>query len=317
MILNIFKEQTTLRSFIASITLHLLLLAFLVFSVSTAITPSSSVSSKSKGEIVQAAIVDEQKVAEEVKKIQFEEMQQKQAEEQKQKALVQKLEQIKKEKIEEQIKLEKLKKDLMQAKQAEEANLAQIKLAKEKERKELEALKNEKEKKKTEMEALDDERQAEQERVKQMRVEREREEKRKENLAKQQAETKRKGEEAKKGAALKAQKDAEEASAANQRRIQSELERIAGVWEAKIKSNKRVMSSAPADLMCWVKITVLPDGNVIPELSRSSGNVAFDNEMIKAILKSQPFELPEDPEVKEELRTGVEFMFDNKEGEGV
>lgn len=278
-----------------SLLIHVLLLSFLLLSVET--TFDANQLPTKQGEIIQAVVVSQQKVEEEVKRIQNEEIQHKVAEEQQQKQLTQKLEQVKKEREQEQAKLEQLKQDMAKAKEAEQERLADIKLAKEKEQKQLEALKSQKAAEQKRIAALDDQRQAEQDRVKDMKAQREKEEKKKQKdlLAKQQAEAKRQ-------AALNAAKEGERLAAENQR-VMSEVQKVLMAWRDKIQSNKRQADSMADDLLCKLDIIVLPDGNVQVKLAQSSGNPAYDDLSMKAVYKSQPFPLPEDDAVKEQVKS--------------
>lgn len=278
------KKRQYSFSFIASIVVHTLLLAFLLLSIQTSIHPSQQ--AKPKGEIVQAVMMDDKQVTEEVNRLKTEEIQQKQ--------MVQKLEETKKEREQEEAKLQKLKQDLIKAKQEEQHRLADIKLAKEKEKQKLAKLKEEREKEQKKITALDEERHAEQERVKQMRIEREKEEKKRSKLAKEQAEAKEKL--AAKQAAFNAEKAAAEQQAF------SEVQKIVGEWGDKIKLNKREAFGMAPDLYCKLSISVLPDGSVQVKLIQSSGNPVYDDLSMKAVYKSQPFVLPENPLVRDQVR---------------
>jgi colicin import membrane protein len=286
-----------------SLFIHVVLLSFILLSVENTFN-ASALPAKQEGDIVQAVVVDEKKVTEEVQRLQNEAMEHKIQEEQQQKQLAQKVEQVKKEQEQEKAKLEQLKRDMAKAKQEEQDRLAEIKIAKEKERKQLEALKSEKASEQKRLAALDTQRQ-----------EREKEEKKRAQLAKQQADTKRKAEEAKQLAAQNAAKEAQRVAAENQR-ASSELQRIVAIWKDKIRSNKRIATGMAPDLTCAIAIKIFPDGTVNARLTQSSGNPAYDDLMIKAIYKSQPYELSEDPVVKEQLKD-VEIRFTNEEGAGV
>ncbi|HET7832758.1 MAG TPA: cell envelope integrity protein TolA [Gallionella sp.] len=64
----------------------------------------------------------------------------------------------------------------------------------------------------------------------------------------------------------------------------------------KIHSNVVQPLSVTPDLRVVFRVTVLPGGSVLPpQLTKSSGNSAYDDAVERAILKSQPLPLPPDP----------------------
>lgn len=270
-------------SFVASISVHLVLFLFLFMSLDTEYNPQKMAGQR--GEIVQAVVVDNAKVEQEIHRIKTEQNREKENQEKQQKLLVQKAEQLKRESKKEEAKLEKMKQEMAAAKQEEEARLAEIKLAKIKEQKQLEALKTEKAKEQKKLAALDDQRQAEAERATEMRKQREKEEKIKTDTTKADAEGKRK------------------AGEAGQQQTATEVQRVLGEWAEKIQQNKHIATSMPSDLYCKVGITVLPDGSVQVRLIQSSGNTVFDELSMKAVYKSQPFQLPDDPNVRDQVRS--------------
>ncbi len=296
------------KYFIAAVILHVFLLGFLMLSAET--TLNANQLPAAKGDIVQAVVIDESKVEQEVQALQSAEQQKVLAEAAAQKQLAEKLEQVKKEREQENAKLLKLKQDMAKAKQEEQERLAEIKIQKEKEKKQLEDLKKEKEKEQKRLAALDDQRQAEQNRVKEMRQEREKEEKKKTELLKQQQEAKRKAEEAKRSAAAKAAAEANRAAAANQARVDAEVNRIFSLWKEKIETNRREVLGMDPELSCEVIMNILPDGSVQVTLAKQSGNAVYDKASINAIYKSVPFQLPEDPLVRDKLKS-IRVTFKN------
>ena len=68
--------------------------------------------------------------------------------------------------------------------------------------------------------------------------------------------------------------------------------------------------SLPQDLSCKVSLHVLPDGSVRAQLVQSSGNALYDDLALKAIYKAEPFVLPDDPEVRDQVKA-IEFNFLN------
>lgn len=286
---------------LASLLLHGILLTFLLLQGEKRMAAEKAAIKSYKA--VEAVILDEAKVTEEVNRLQFQEQQQKNAQELQQKEFTQKLEQVKRERELEQAKLEKLKKDM-----------AQAKLEEQKEKKQLAEIRQEKEKEKKNLAALDDQLQAERDRFKEMQLAREKEEKKRLELVKQQQEAKHKAEEAKRLAAARVAKEAREA-AARQSQVALESQRVVNAWRDKIQANKRGAFGMSTDLYCKLGITVLPDGSVRVKLVESSGNAIYDDLSIKAVYKSQPFQLPEDPLVREQVKS-FELGVRNDEGAG-
>ena len=296
------------KSFLASLLVHMILLVFLLFSVES--QHNIAQLSQPEGPIIEAVVVDEKLVAAEVMRIQSEDRQHKISVEREQKRLKVEADSMKQAALAEQKKVDQFKKDMAKAKIEEQNRLAEIKLATEKQKKELDAIKKEEQKKKQELAALDDERQAEQDRAREMRTQREKEEKKQMDLKKQQEATQlentRKADEAKRQATAKATKDAEQARIASEADAAaiSEAQRVINEWGAVVQTKLIDLSKTlPADLECKVSIRLLPDGNVAAiEVLNSSGNSVFDEEAKKAVYRSQPFHLPEDPLVREKVK---------------
>jgi colicin import membrane protein len=71
----------------------------------------------------------------------------------------------------------------------------------------------------------------------------------------------------------------------------------------KIKENILPPESVPTGVKAQVKIVVLPDGSVMdPVIVKSSGNSAYDDAVVRGILRAQPLPLPDEPELRQELR---------------
>jgi len=145
-----------------------------------------------------------------------------------------------------------------------------------------------------------------------MRVEREKEESKRAAVNKQKLEAKRKADEAKKQAALKAAKSAKAAqlAAANNARLNDEALKIVAVWQQKIKQNARPNLALDPNLACDLRMDFLPDGSVRVAKIKSSGNLVFDDDAIKAVYKTQPFTLPTDPALRERVKS-VSMTFKN------
>jgi colicin import membrane protein len=284
-------QQEYGMGFAVSLGLHILIGSFLILSIQQGV--SSEVLAKQKGDIVQAVIIDENRVVAEVQRIKTEQQDQKTAAE----AEVAKAHEARKVREQEQAKLDKLKQEVAKAKVQEIERLAEIKIAKEKEKKQLESLRQEKEKEKKRLAALDEERQAEQDRVNHVRAQRVKEDKREEDL-KKQAEAKLHQETARREAGMKAAALAAESRS----RIMSEAERILGEWKISVRNNKRETLELAPELFCTLSIALLPDGSFHEvRILESSGNSVFDDSVMHAIYKT-PLAMPEDVAVREELK---------------
>lgn len=261
-------ERTYSKGFIISLCAHGLLLLLLVVSIESRVR---SPSMATRGEIVQASVVDAKQVSATFKRIQH------------------------KEKQEEQKKIQHLK-EVAKIKQQEEEKLADIKLAKEKEKKKLEALKQEKIKEQKRLEALEAHRQEEQE---QARLEKEKEERKQAAQAKAQ---KKAAEEAKLAAAAQAETDAVTASEHAQW-LSTEVDKFDALVRQKINQSWLRPPGLPSGLFCELYARLLPDGSVIePRVKTSSGNIAFDQAAIAALEKASPLPVPTDPHLMDEFR---------------
>ncbi len=301
-------------SFLFSIIVHLVFILFLVVSIQTKVKPSSM--TMASGDIIQASMVDEKQVQNQIKRLETQEIQKKQEEQKKQellrgeeqkkiealKQMNQKMEQAAIAQEQANLKAQKVKEELQKTKEDEQSHLAQIRMEKEKEQKALEALKKEKAKEEKRLAAIDEKRQEEQERATQMRLEREKEEKKKKELL----EAKRKVEEDKKMSALKAEEDARIAAenAERLRLAQGEFKKYEGIIRDKVKGCWVRPSGLPSKLQCKLEINAMPDGEVINvKIVASSGNEAFDQSAIAAVRKAVPLPFPQgEPDVMNLLR---------------
>lgn len=78
--------------------------------------------------------------------------------------------------------------------------------------------------------------------------------------------------------------------------IASEQQKYMGLISARIRSHIVMPPDLTEKVEARFVITLLPDGSLVndPRMTRSSGNAAYDAAVLRAILKSQPFPLPED-----------------------
>ncbi len=94
-----------------------------------------------------------------------------------------------------------------------------------------------------------------------------------------------------------ATREAREAQAAKAAAaISSEQEKYMGLISAKIRRNIVMPPDLADKVEAKFVITLLPDGSLVndPKMVKSSGNAAYDDAVMRAILKAQPFPLPQD-----------------------
>lgn len=73
----------------------------------------------------------------------------------------------------------------------------------------------------------------------------------------------------------------------------------------KIKANTEVPEGVPDGLTLEVDLTVLPTGEILTPVRvvKSSGNAAYDQAVLRGIMRSQPLPLPSEPELRRDFRT--------------
>lgn len=112
------------------------------------------------------------------------------------------------------------------------------------------------------------------------------------------------------------QKQAEARAAASKR--QSELDKAVGLYRDKISATVRGNTRLPDNLKgnpevrCLVRL--LPTGEVLSvKVTQSSGNVAFDEAVVRAIEKSSPLPLPAERDARAEFVPELSFVHRPKE----
>ncbi|HKB60314.1 MAG TPA: cell envelope integrity protein TolA [Gallionellaceae bacterium] len=82
--------------------------------------------------------------------------------------------------------------------------------------------------------------------------------------------------------------------------ISSEQEKYMGLISAKIRRNIVMPPDVAANVEAEFLVTLLPDGSLVgdPRMVKSSGNAAYDAAVMRAILKSEPFPLPQEQAVR-------------------
>jgi colicin import membrane protein len=107
------------------------------------------------------------------------------------------------------------------------------------------------------------------------------------------------------------QRAAEAAQAAARGRMINEY---IGLIRAKIRRNIVMPQGVADDALAIFDVTLLPDGEVlVAKLKKSSGNNAYDNNVNRAILKSQPLPLPPDVTLFQQNFRNLELKFKPKE----
>lgn len=100
----------------------------------------------------------------------------------------------------------------------------------------------------------------------------------------------------KKAAALKA--DKARLQALRDTFIMDEVMRYTSEFAQVIEENRILSSVFKGDMLCQLRIRLLPDGSIMSvSILESSGNSAYDDMSANAVHKSSPFSMPEDEEV--------------------
>lgn len=109
--------------------------------------------------------------------------------------------------------------------------------------------------------------------------------------------------------ALASEASQREASAAASRRaseIQSLIARYQAMIRDKIRGNTRLPENLPGNPEAEFQLSVLPTGEITKvQLTRSSGNAAYDQAVLRGIEKSSPLPMPPDKSAAAEFRNLV------------
>ena len=259
------------QSVFFALVLHVaaLLLLLISFSYTPELRPLKQIS------IVNAVVVDQARVDEEIKRL-------KQADEKKHQAEKQRVEELEKKLDTEKKKAEEIKSQRLE----EEKQLLNTRKKKEEEQKKQE----EAQKKVAE---LEQQRKLEEEKKVQAEADKKRleEEKKKKDAELKKKEEEKKQQEAKK--ALQEQLNAEQAEEQRQQNV-TLLQKIVNEITNKVIRNFN-KSGLPDNLSCKLMVKLLPSGEVASvSLVETSGNDIFDRRALLAVEKSSPFTLPEE-----------------------
>jgi colicin import membrane protein len=276
---------------VIAVLMHLAILGFMLVGVDWLEKPRPV---KVKVDVVQARVIDNEKVMAEVERLKQTEEKQRADKEAARQKEEQRLADLKRKQAEEKQRLD----DLEKKRKAEEQKRQQAKqqrLAEEKRHREAE------EKRKAEQEAK---RRAEEKRQAELEANRKAEEKRQAELEKKRrAEAKRKAEqEAKRQAELEKKRKAEAERKAREAELQAAMEAEANAREVDryiIQIKQKVVRNwlRPAGisdgLKCTLRVRLAPGGNVIAvSVLQGSGNGAFDRSATAAVYKAEPLPVP-------------------------
>jgi colicin import membrane protein len=80
--------------------------------------------------------------------------------------------------------------------------------------------------------------------------------------------------------------------------LQEEIGKHSALIGSRVKRAWLIPPGSPSNLVCILKIELLPSGEVQNvRVTQSSGNTAFDRSTVAAVKKAAPFPMPEDPDV--------------------
>lgn len=266
-----------------AVVLHLFLLGFIIihFNFFEKVKPASAFVSNAR--IINAVMVNQNKVDNELKKI-------KQAEQQKRLADQEKLR-----------KLQEEKQKLAQQKLEELKQIEQLKKQKQEEEKRVQALKEEA-KKVAELKAKQLQ---EKKKLQEVQAKKKKEEERLAKIEKEKVAKKKLLELAEKEKSLEDELAAEDAqiTSANNRRMMSEIERYTDLIRHEVGRHWIVPDNAKENTRCVLLIRVGPGGLVKEvKLLTSSGEPALDRSAQNAVFRASPLPVPEDPELFEKFR---------------
>lgn len=85
--------------------------------------------------------------------------------------------------------------------------------------------------------------------------------------------------------------------------LASEIDKYRAAFQSLIEDNRILSGVFNGDIICKLRITLLPDGSIANvAVVASSGNPAYDEMSAAAVYKSAPFPMPSDQELYNQLR---------------
>ena len=285
------------RAFLGAVIAHLLFVVILVVSIHFSESPLAPPGPQQ--EIIEAQAVDEKVIQAELDRIKAAEQRKKDAARKAREARLQ--EQRRKEELKQQRIAEEKKRKAEARKRKEQEAAEKQRLAElEKKRKEQAA---------AEKKRLEDERKRKEEEARQAKLEQERKEKERQvalqaEIARQEAELQKQQE---------AERLAREAEARRQAQ-QSEIAKYISLIKQEITRHWNIPATVAQDLVCEIKVRLLPSGDVIDvQIVKSSGDPTFDNSVEKAVYRAAPLSVPSvESGLFEEFRE-VNFTFNPRD----
>lgn len=261
-----------------------------------------------KVNVVQARVVDAEKLQSEVDKIKAAERNKQAEAAAKRKKEEQRLAEIERKRKDEKKKLAELEKKRKAEEAAQARRKTEAKKKAEQEKKRQADLKKEKEAEKKKLAEQERKRKAEQEK----KAKADAEKKRKAAEAKKKADAERKRKEAE--AQQLAEKQAREAGIAAQLAAEqdaSETSRVVAEIQNKIQRNwLRPAGTAELGLKCKLRVRLANSGSVLlVQVMQSSGNGAFDRSVVAAVHKADPLPMPSSARLQANFRD-INFEFD-------
>ena len=272
------------RALLGAIIAHLLFVVILV--VSIRFSESPLVPPGPQPEIIEAQAVDEKVIQAELDRIKAAEQRKQDEARKAREAKLQ--EQRRKEELKQQRIVEEQKRQA-EAKKRKEQEAAEKKRLAELEKKRKEQAAAEKKRLEAERKRKEEaERKRKQEEIRLAKLEQERKEKARQEalqaeIARQEAELQKQQE---------AERLAREAAARRQAQ-QSEIAKYVSLIKQEITRHWNIPATAAQDLVCEVKVRLIPSGDVIDvQIVKSSGDPAFDNSVEKAVYRAAPLSVP-------------------------
>ena len=319
------------KAVLLSILVHVVVIALVVISFQW--TPA--IPTVEQQPIIQAVAVDENKVSEEIKKLERAETEKRAAEEKRKRDAEVAAKKARDKRLAEERRLkEAQKKRAVEEQRRKEAELKRV--AEEKARKEAQRKRITEEKALARKRAADEKarkeaeakriaaRKAEKERLEKLRLEREAEEKRLAELEakrRMEEEQRRKAEEERQRRAEE-ERALQEQIAAENARLEQERQLLASktvskyttLIRQKVSRNWIRPAGSRNDLTCTVSVRVIPGGDVVGvTVVNTSGDPVFDRSVETAVRRASPLPIPTDPLVFERMRE-ITFIFDPAKG---
>ena len=247
------------RALLGAILAHLVFLAILVVSFQFSATPDGKYGEPP--EIIEAIAVDEKVIQAELDKLKAAEQRKKDEARKKREARIQE---------------QRRKEELRKQKAAAARELKEQKAAEKKRLAALEA----KRKQEAERKRQEQERQA---KLEQERKTKEKQEALQAEIARQEAELQKQ---------LEAERLAQQAEARRQASL-SEINKYRSLIKAEVTRHWNIPATAHDDLICEVKVRLIPSGDVVDvQIIKSSGDAAFDHSVEKAVYRAAPLSVP-------------------------